>query len=137
MKIGNTTGTYLGMDEITHNLLKVGFACICVLVDLSKDLSSSITVDGFEQPIDYEGNMGFCLRWGLVGHHTNFCRSQSSSKDPQPTSSIQERDLTPPSPKLGWITMRKKKRIHVFKDAGRSRTTTGKDSDSEKFKFES
>lgn len=52
--IGNTIGSFIASDGITHSLHKASFARICVLTDLAKDLPSEIIIDGCVQKLSFE-----------------------------------------------------------------------------------
>ncbi|KAF7821857.1 uncharacterized protein G2W53_027312 [Senna tora] len=54
IRIGNSLGSFLGMDAATHHLLKARFARICILTNISENLPPSIIISKFIQQITYE-----------------------------------------------------------------------------------
>lgn len=110
LKIGDSIGSFLGIDDFTHNLVKIGFARICVLVDLTKELPEYVTVDDFNQAIVYEGDLGFCLSCGDISHSTVSCRTATNIPRAAPLSPVALPLLPPPlNPPSNWITVRHKK----------------------------
>lgn len=126
LKMGDAIGTFLGTDDFTHNLVKAGFARICVLLDLTQNLPTEVTVDGFTQPLSFEGNLGFCISCGIIGHSTSSCRLYHTvsmplienpvSHSPNTPSSAQNNVTRPEN--MSWITVRKKKRPMVKDKSG-------------------
>lgn len=85
VNIGNSLGTFLATNPITHNLHKASYARICVLIDLANDIPSDVVVDGCAIPISYEGNLGFCKKCGGSEHHHNSCNLPSAQYRREPT----------------------------------------------------
>lgn len=79
VNIGNTIGSFLATDPVTHNLHKASFARMCVLIDLATDLPSEVVVDGCALPISYEGNLGLCTNCGASDHHRNIYKTPAYS----------------------------------------------------------
>lgn len=70
-------------------------------------------MDGLDQSISYEGNLGFCLSSGNINHATVSYRHPLASPASQPTSPPPQSHLTlPPQPSSEWITVRWKKHNH-------------------------
>lgn len=84
--IGDALGTFLGVDEATHNIAKINFARICILRNLCEPLPSSICLDGIDQTLVFEGALGFCTKCNNTNHTINTCpiksmpRSQTASR---------------------------------------------------------
>ncbi|KAF7844267.1 DUF4283 domain-containing protein [Senna tora] len=47
IKIGNSLGTFLGIDEYTHNLVLAQYAQICILANMSDNLPLEIKITTF------------------------------------------------------------------------------------------
>ncbi|CAK7327999.1 unnamed protein product [Dovyalis caffra] len=68
------TATQQLANERTRSFTRPMFACICVVIDVSKHLPSRVWIDcskenGFWQKVDYEGNLSFCSRCRLIGRN--------------------------------------------------------------------
>lgn len=87
VKIGNALGSFMGIDEVTHNLAKTNFARFCVLLNLCKPLRSFLKIDGHTQSISFKEYIGFCFKCGKLGHFEASCpstvaKASSRSKPP-------------------------------------------------------
>ncbi|KAF7832197.1 reverse transcriptase [Senna tora] len=76
-RIGNAVGTFVGIDESTHNISAARFARICVFLDLAKFKTSSISINSINLSILLEGAYGFCLCCGNSNHPTATCKRRS------------------------------------------------------------
>ncbi|KAF7833960.1 reverse transcriptase [Senna tora] len=104
IKIGNSLGTFLGLDSDTYSLTKLKFARICILANLGKPLPQSILIDGYKQSVMAEGSTGFCLGCGKVNHPEISCPLLK----PPPLASPSPKGHQPP-PDLSWVTVRRKR----------------------------
>ncbi|XP_020674346.1 uncharacterized protein LOC110093711 [Dendrobium catenatum] len=71
-------GEPLFMDEQTKQYNRCAFACVCILLDLSKRLPKGVWAQGlggtFFQPTEFEGIPLIYLDRGKVGHKAEGCR---------------------------------------------------------------
>lgn len=86
--IGNALGSFLGTDEATHNVVKLNYARVCILRNLSIPLPMDFTLDGLYQPLSFEGNLGFCSTCNNINHQAQTCqytRGNMPATKPTPT----------------------------------------------------
>lgn len=102
LEIGNFLGVFLGLDGNTHNYSKGSAARLCILLNISKPLPTSVEIDGINQSVQYDGVTGFCLSYGKVGHSTPSCSKVVQISSMPELSSGSE-------PLSGWTTVRKKR----------------------------
>ncbi|KAF7820958.1 reverse transcriptase [Senna tora] len=111
VKIGNTLGTFLGVDASTHNLQTGCCARICALLELSKPIPPELIINGYHQPILVEGISKIFLYCGGAYHPSPNCPGkkplvpQTLSKIAPPTT----RQDKPESNDQGWSLVRRKK----------------------------
>ncbi|KAF7811883.1 uncharacterized protein G2W53_032859 [Senna tora] len=102
--IGNSLGTFLGLDADTNNMSKLKFARVCVLANLDKPLPPFICINEFYQKVTFEGSFGFCFWCGKNGHPSSVCKFAI------PSSLVREPpSMLPTEPSNEWVTVRTKK----------------------------
>ncbi|KAF7823623.1 Pol-like polyprotein/retrotransposon [Senna tora] len=102
VRIGNSLGCFLGTYVATHNLLKVRFSRICVLINLSKDLPPNILIVNLSQPLILE----------------NLPSSRAYSSQNKPNQAITEKLKEPnvkSAPNDEWIQVSKRKNCPLTK----------------------
>ncbi|KAF7845606.1 uncharacterized protein G2W53_002511 [Senna tora] len=109
VKIGNSMGEFIGIDEATFKISKARYARICVFQDLIKPLKNSINIDGYHQLVEYEGASGFCTICGTCGHMERICR-RTTGKETM-TNPINRSRQNPISSENmnGWTVVSKKR----------------------------
>ena len=68
VQIGKSIGTVLRIDTHTVSETRGRFARLCVQIDVTKPLMTSIFIGKFEQSVSYEGIHRLCFDCGRVGH---------------------------------------------------------------------
>ncbi|KAI9120662.1 hypothetical protein K1719_007695 [Acacia pycnantha] len=75
--IGDRIGETIKVDFNTSCQLRGHYARVCVLVDLTKQLTSGFVLDGELYYLEYEGLHGLCIHCGIYGHKSDSCKSES------------------------------------------------------------
>ncbi|GKV27878.1 hypothetical protein SLEP1_g36998 [Rubroshorea leprosula] len=90
MYLGSKIGKPIKVDPTTLLATRGQYARVCVEVDLSQPLPSSVDLDLEDLPqslilVDYEGLHKICFHCGEFGHKMEFCRFKNPGK-PSPVS---------------------------------------------------
>ncbi|KAL4351406.1 hypothetical protein GQ457_06G022300 [Hibiscus cannabinus] len=80
MVMGSLIGRVVRIDYNTGEGRRGRFARLAVVVNLTKPLKSRIMIDGFRQPIEYEGLPLICYMCGKYGHTSDTCGSGEIEK---------------------------------------------------------
>ena len=72
--IGGMLGTTFKVDPITETQARGRYARICVEIDITKPLISSLLVEDREIKVEYESLGSICFKCGRVGHNKEVCR---------------------------------------------------------------
>ncbi|KAJ4833644.1 hypothetical protein Tsubulata_001267 [Turnera subulata] len=89
--LGSLVGSPVKLDSNSENPSRGKFAKIAVCVDLTKPLLGTVTLDGDEFLVVYEGLPQICGDCGKVGHNTPACpdrKSAGASGDPSNPASL-------------------------------------------------
>ncbi|KAF7818437.1 reverse transcriptase [Senna tora] len=76
VRIGNAIGSFIGIDGNTHTMAVAKHAKICVLLDLSEEIPSHISIGNFLQPVTIEGISSICLTCGGANHAQLTCKGK-------------------------------------------------------------
>ncbi|KAK0602891.1 hypothetical protein LWI29_037935 [Acer saccharum] len=91
-------GTAIKVDPITESQARGRFARICVEIDITKPLRSSLAVEDRDIKVEYE-NLGLiCFKCGRVGHNWESCKESTVEKSEE----CKEAGEQIASPKLGY-----------------------------------
>ncbi|PKI37423.1 hypothetical protein CRG98_042209 [Punica granatum] len=102
-KIGNRIGPLLRIDSRTCLGVRGKYACLCVQVDLTRPLPTTIWIGDFEQPLQYEGINQLCFHCGVVGHIIQKC-PVLMPPNPTPTQPAHAPSITPEESAYGpWL----------------------------------
>lgn len=82
----------LKVDRLTSIHDRGKFACICVELDLDKQLSSHIVIRGVKIPLEYEGLHSICFRCGRYDHKKDQC--SELLEQPESNLSTHQRDTS-------------------------------------------
>ena len=72
-QLGRALGTVLRADTFIATEARGRYACICVQVDVSKPLVTSVCVGQRHQAVVYEGVSKLCFSCGRLGHWSETC----------------------------------------------------------------
>ncbi|KAK0585714.1 hypothetical protein LWI29_032918 [Acer saccharum] len=72
--IGGMLGNTIKVDPITESQARGRFARICVEIDITKPLQSSLNVEDRVVMVEYESLGLLCFKCGKVGHYKDTCR---------------------------------------------------------------
>ncbi|PKI70720.1 hypothetical protein CRG98_008953 [Punica granatum] len=78
-RIGNRIGPILSIDSRTYLGMRGKYARLCVQVDLTRPLPTTIWIGDFEQPLQYEGIDKLCFNCGIVRHTAQKCLDLATS----------------------------------------------------------
>ncbi|CAM8940503.1 unnamed protein product [Rhodiola kirilowii] len=83
--IVNSFAFFLDVDERSKACATLKYARACVEIDVSKPVPEEVIIslpDGrkYTQKVEVEGNLFYCLRCKIHGHHLSDCRRGKSSK---------------------------------------------------------
>ena len=97
-------GSVLRVDTHTATEAKGRYARICVQVDVSKPLITSVRIGHRNQPVTYEGVSKLCFSCGRLGHRKETCQFTIRSPSPPPKDAKELNDTevacqTPATPK--------------------------------------
>lgn len=90
--LGDLVGKTVKADPIIVEAYRGRYARVCVEIDLSKPLLSSVTVLEKPQLMEYEGLQLICFRCGRYGHRSKECVESNQN-------STQKEKLMAPTPK--------------------------------------
>ncbi|XP_026399508.1 uncharacterized protein LOC113295385 [Papaver somniferum] len=117
MKMGNTLGRSVKVDEITLNRVAGYYACVLVEIDVSKSLPSTIWVNSkygkFEQSIQIPNKPKFCSHCKALGHFLFECRSKRKENFQAPSA-----DGFVSKPKKQWKSKQKQTQKKGFDICG-------------------
>ncbi|KAK4413850.1 hypothetical protein Salat_2797800 [Sesamum alatum] len=85
-EIGKLVGRPIKVDYHTGSISRGRYARVCVEIDTSNPLPSSINMGHWNQPLVYELKVDFCHSCGVIGHQKNQCSSSSKTTPTAHTS---------------------------------------------------
>ncbi|XP_031381852.1 uncharacterized protein LOC116196325 [Punica granatum] len=136
-KLGNRIGPLLRIDSRTYLGVRGKYARLCVQVDLTKPLPTTIWIGDFEQPLQYEGIDQLCFHCGIIGHTATRCPTlvppptSLPSTSPSSSSSAQHAlvNVSPPTSNEEqtygpWLIVQNRKRKNPISVSRNLRTPT-------------
>ncbi|KAF7841163.1 reverse transcriptase [Senna tora] len=78
IRIGNSIGTFIGIDGCTHNLSIAKHARICVMLDMAKIPPPCISIGKYNQPIIIEKISNICILCGGANHSQSACKGKQA-----------------------------------------------------------
>ncbi|OMO53937.1 reverse transcriptase [Corchorus capsularis] len=95
-RIASKVGRVIRLDKTAESVVRGGFARVCVELDLSVPLRSSVDIGTMVQAIEYEGLHLICFSCGQFGHRRDACSMTSGKSTTNAASSVPSHsDQTP------------------------------------------
>ena len=94
-QVRQALGTMLRVDMHTATEARGRYARICVQVDVSKPLITSVRIGQRNQPVIYEGVSKLWFSWGRLGHRKETCQYtiKSSPSPPKDSKELNEAEV--------------------------------------------
>ena len=115
LEIGKAIGPMLRIDSYTASGARGSYAGLCLQIDLTKPLITTIKVGRLRQKVMYEGVSSLCYCCGRMGHKQESCSyhihpsERDIEKEPVATSPISQ-TTQQPKPQYGeWMLVTKKR----------------------------